>query len=241
MARNAARPVSRPRKKYRSGWCQLMFSFRATRAPKGRKSGSAETPQRGLRQLAAPEELRRAAGRFVSRRNPVRDLLLRAKHLFVAAIVPGPTFLRAATRHARRTPVELLRGERDQLGLSRLGTVMPGSRLSARFAGGCGGSCVGRAASFRDSREACYFFPRGGGQADRVRAVDLAANNVGLPLDVLRPAGCCAARRAGRRRRSRRRRRRRDVLYPGREAHQSRASSLAASFTMSAAGARTSR
>ena len=30
------------------------------------------------------------------------------------------------------------------------------------------------------------FFPRGGGQADGVRAVDLAANNVGLPLDVLR-------------------------------------------------------
>ena len=46
-----------------------------------------------------------------------------------------------------------------------------------------------RAASsgkLRDSREACYFFPRGVGQADRVRAVDLAANNVGLPLDVLR-------------------------------------------------------
>jgi hypothetical protein len=49
-------------------------------------------------------------------------------------------------------------------------------------------SCVGRlrAASFRLSREACYFFSRGGGQADRVRAVDLTANNVGLPLDVLR-------------------------------------------------------
>jgi hypothetical protein len=47
-------------------------------------------------------------------------------------------------------------------------------------------AAVDRAASFRDSREACYFFPRCGGQADRVRAVDLAANNVGLPLDVLR-------------------------------------------------------
>ena len=34
------------------------------------------------------------------------------------------------------------------------------------------------------SRGVCYFFPRGGGQADRVRAVDLAANSVGLPLDV---------------------------------------------------------
>jgi hypothetical protein len=34
------------------------------------------------------------------------------------------------------------------------------------------------------SREACYFFPCGGGQADLLRAVDLAANNVGFPLDV---------------------------------------------------------
>jgi len=40
---------------------------------------------------------------------------------------------------------------------------------------------------------ACYFFPRSGGQADRVRAVGLAANNVGLPLDVLlRPLPCLA-------------------------------------------------
>jgi len=39
----------------------------------------------------------------------VRDLLLRAKDLFIAAIVPGPTFLRAASWHARRTPVGLLR------------------------------------------------------------------------------------------------------------------------------------
>jgi hypothetical protein len=43
-----------------------------------------------------------------------------------------------------------------------------------------------RAASFRVVARPCYFLPRGGGQADRVRAVDLAANNVGLPLDVLR-------------------------------------------------------
>jgi hypothetical protein len=33
--------------------------------------------------------MRSAAGRFVSRRKPVRDLLLRAKHLFVAAISVG--------------------------------------------------------------------------------------------------------------------------------------------------------
>jgi hypothetical protein len=39
----------------------------------------------------------------------VRALLFRAKDLFIAAIVPGPTFLRAASPHARRTPVGLLR------------------------------------------------------------------------------------------------------------------------------------
>ena len=33
---------------------------------------------------------------------------------------------------------------------------------------------------------AWYFFPRSSGQADCVRAVDLAANKVGLSLDVLR-------------------------------------------------------
>ena len=36
------------------------------------------------------------------------------------------------------------------------------------------------------SSRGLLFLPRGVGQADRVRAVDLAANNVGLPLDVLR-------------------------------------------------------
>jgi hypothetical protein len=48
------------------------------------KTGSAETPQRGLRQLAAPEECA-ALPSLVSRETPVRDLLLRAKHLSVAA------------------------------------------------------------------------------------------------------------------------------------------------------------
>ena len=46
-----------------------------------------ETSQRGLRQLAAPEELRRAAGRLLVAGTLVRDLLLCAKHLFVAAMV----------------------------------------------------------------------------------------------------------------------------------------------------------
>jgi hypothetical protein len=61
---------------------QLSLNSRGRRAV---KTGSAETPQRGPRLLAAPEELRRAAGRFVSRRNAVRDLLLFAKYLFAAA------------------------------------------------------------------------------------------------------------------------------------------------------------
>jgi hypothetical protein len=65
------------------------------------------------------------------------------------------------------------------------------------------GRCVGqvRAASFRDSREACYFFPRGGGQADSVRGHRLSgqttAASCGLPNPaavhsfppLLRPAG----------------------------------------------------
>ena len=46
---------------------------------------------------------------FLVAHAPARDLLLCAKDLFIAAIVPGPTFLRAASRHARRTPVGLLR------------------------------------------------------------------------------------------------------------------------------------
>ena len=71
-------------------------------------------------------------------------------------------------------------------------------RVFRSLAGGCGGSCIGRlrAASFLDSREACYFFPRGG-QADRIRAVDLAANNVGLPLDVLRRVDASPAAELG--------------------------------------------
>jgi len=73
----------------------------------------------------------------------MEDLLLRAKHLFVAArtVVHG---------------LQSSRGERDQLGLGRLG-----NHLKRRL---CQGSCVGRlrAASFRGSREAFYFFPRGG-------------------------------------------------------------------------------
>jgi hypothetical protein len=53
--------------------------------------------------LAAPEEMRRAASRFVSRRNPVWELLLRAKHLFVAAI--AARFHRGLRARARDTPL----------------------------------------------------------------------------------------------------------------------------------------
>src|SRR4051794_20897970 len=48
LARNAARPVSRQRKKYRSGLCQPMFSFSAFAPPKGGERPAALTPQRGL-------------------------------------------------------------------------------------------------------------------------------------------------------------------------------------------------
>ena len=37
--------------------------------------------------MAAPEELRRAAGRLLVAGTPVRDLLFSAKHLFLAAMV----------------------------------------------------------------------------------------------------------------------------------------------------------
>jgi hypothetical protein len=43
-------------------------------------------PATGLANLAVPEELRRAAGRLLVALAPAQDLLLRAKHLFVAAI-----------------------------------------------------------------------------------------------------------------------------------------------------------
>jgi hypothetical protein len=51
------------------------------------KTGSAETPQRGLRQLAAPRGIAPRRRRLLVAETPVRDLLLRAKHLFVAAII----------------------------------------------------------------------------------------------------------------------------------------------------------
>jgi hypothetical protein len=50
------------------------------------KTGSAD-PATGSRQLAARRKLRRAAGRSLVALGPVRDLLLRAKHLFVAATI----------------------------------------------------------------------------------------------------------------------------------------------------------
>jgi hypothetical protein len=82
-------------------------------------------------------------------------LLLRAKYLFVAA---STVWSAVITRRAR---------------LGRLGNHLKcrscQDRVFRSLAGGCAGSCVGRlrAASFWDSREACYFFPRGGGQADQ--------------------------------------------------------------------------
>ena len=52
----------------------------------GERTGNAD-PETGLAKLAALGELRRAAGRLLVDGNRVRDLLLRAKHLFVEAMV----------------------------------------------------------------------------------------------------------------------------------------------------------
>jgi hypothetical protein len=53
--------------------------------PKTMTTGSVD-PAMGLANLAVPEELRRAAGRLLVALGPAWDLLLRAKHLSVAAI-----------------------------------------------------------------------------------------------------------------------------------------------------------
>jgi hypothetical protein len=55
--------------------------------PKGGERPAALTPQRDSPNWRRAEELRRAAGCLLVAGNPVRDLLLRAKHLFVAAMV----------------------------------------------------------------------------------------------------------------------------------------------------------
>jgi hypothetical protein len=115
----------------------------------------------------------------------VRDLLLCAKHLFVAA----------------RTVVHGLqpsRGELDQLGLGRLGNYLKcrscQDRVFPSLAGGCGGSCVGRlrAASFRDSREACYSHPPAAselcfeiGVSGRCKGTDISC----VPLSAIGPGG----------------------------------------------------
>ena len=63
---------------------QLPLDSRRQRAVKDRQ---ALTPQRVSPNWRRAEELRRAAGRLLVAGIPVRDLLLRAKHLFVAATV----------------------------------------------------------------------------------------------------------------------------------------------------------
>jgi hypothetical protein len=62
-------------------------------------TGSAD-PATGLANLAVPEELRRAAGRLLVALGPVWDLLLRAKHLSVAAIGGGSPGLRRSASTA---------------------------------------------------------------------------------------------------------------------------------------------
>ena len=67
--------------------------------PKGGERPAALTPQRVSPDWRRAEELRRAAGPLLVAGNPVRDLLLRAKPLFVAAILwPIPEPCSAARR-----------------------------------------------------------------------------------------------------------------------------------------------
>jgi hypothetical protein len=86
LARNAARPVSRQRKKYRSGWLPTHVQLQRDFAPpKGGERPAALTPQRGLAGWRRTK-LRLAAGRLLVALGRVRVLFLCAKHLFVAAI-----------------------------------------------------------------------------------------------------------------------------------------------------------
>ena len=80
---------------------QLPLGSRRQRAVK-RPAGA--DPATGLAKLAALGELRRAAGRLLVAGTRVRGLLLRAKHLFVAAMVAGcgmPGSTRAGSRSRR--------------------------------------------------------------------------------------------------------------------------------------------
>src|SRR6516164_10412771 len=65
-----------------------MFSFHATRGAKGRvKVRQRRDPATGTPPVGSARGMRRRCRSLICRRNRVRDLLLRAKHLFVAAII----------------------------------------------------------------------------------------------------------------------------------------------------------
>ena len=75
--------------------------------PKGGERPAALTPQRVLANWRRAEELRRAAGRLLVAGTAVRDLLLCAKHLFVAAMVClscGVTWFNEGGLRCRRPP-----------------------------------------------------------------------------------------------------------------------------------------
>ena len=78
IASNPAKTAITQRKRYRSGSCQLMFCFSATRAVKDGSVSREGGSQRGNCATAA-------VAAFVATAR-VRDLLLGARHLFVAAI-----------------------------------------------------------------------------------------------------------------------------------------------------------
>jgi hypothetical protein len=64
-----------------------MFSFRSTRAAKGRFSTGSADPATGTPNWRRAEELRRAAGPLLVAGTPVQDLSFRAKYLFVEAML----------------------------------------------------------------------------------------------------------------------------------------------------------
>jgi hypothetical protein len=76
--------------------------------PKGAERPAALTPQRDSPNWRRAEELRRAAGPLLVAGNPVRDLLLRAKHLFVATTVPP--FVRSGSPRSQSRSVQSLTG-----------------------------------------------------------------------------------------------------------------------------------
>jgi hypothetical protein len=109
IARKAAKPASRQRKKYRSGWC-LIFSFRSTRPAKGpERTGSAD-PAMGTPPVGSARRCRS----LVSRRNP-RAGLVNSCQTFVCrchgSLSGGRIFRRAGQARPHLGSADSLRPE----------------------------------------------------------------------------------------------------------------------------------